>query len=80
MKDKKPATIPFRPELFWDVDPDTIDPQKHAVFIIERILELGDIPEVKWVTRYYPARLIKSTLRSSRVISDKSKALWATAI
>lgn len=80
MKYKKGEVIKFRPELFWDVDPSTIDPQKHAVFIIERILELGDMPEVKWATQYYPTHLIKSTLHSSRVISDKSKALWATAI
>jgi len=76
----KKGVITFRPELFWDVDQSTIDPQKHAVFIIERILELGDIPEVKWVTHYYPIRLVKNTLNNSRVISDKSKALWATAI
>jgi bacterioferritin (cytochrome b1) len=72
--------IKFRPELFWDVDPNAIDPQKHSQYIIERVLELGDIPEVKWVTHYYPADLIMSTLNKSRVISDKSKTLWSMII
>lgn len=31
----------FRQSLFWDVDPKTIDPKKHAQYIIERILDFG---------------------------------------
>ena len=72
--------IEFRPELFWDVDPKTIDAQKHARYIIERVLELGDVPEVKWATHYYPIDLIRNTLSESRVISGKSKSLWSITI
>lgn len=46
VKDKKPVgTRPpggFRQALFWDVDPKTIDPEKHAVYIIERVLDFGN--------------------------------------
>lgn len=70
----------FRPELFWDIDPKTIDPQKHAKYIIERVLELGDMPEVKWVAHYYPSGLIRNILQKSRVVNNKSKNLWSAVI
>lgn len=67
----------FRPELFWDVDPKTINPKKHARYIIERILDFGDDREVRWLAKYYSSRLIKDTIRKSRVLDPKSKSLWA---
>lgn len=69
--------IEFRPELFWDVDPKTIDPQKHSTYIIERILDLGDLDEVKWMSHFYPLKAIKDALQNSRVVHDKSKLLWS---
>ena len=80
MKNKKigAADMPRRPSLFWDVDSKTVDPQKHARYIIERILEFGRDDEVRWVVHYYPPELIKDTLRRSRgVLHEKTKALWA---
>lgn len=67
----------FRRSLFWDADPKTIDPKKHATYIIERILDFGNVPEARWMAHYYPAEVIKNTLRRSRVVSDQSKALWS---
>ena len=69
--------IKFRQELFWDVDPKTIDPKKHAQYIIERILDFGNDREVRWIARYYSHRMIKNVMRRSRVIHNKSKALWS---
>jgi len=69
--------IHFRQSLFWDVDPKTIEPKKHAEYIIERILDFGDLAEMKWMAHYYPASLINRVIRESRVVDDKSKALWS---
>lgn len=66
----------FRQALFWDVDPKTINPQKHAQYIIERILDFGDDREVRWVFRTYSTGLIKETINKSRELHAKSKALW----
>lgn len=69
--------MPRRPSLFWDVDPKTVDPQKHARYIIERILEFGKDDEVRWMTHYYSPKIIKEVLKRSRgVLHDKTKALW----
>ena len=75
---KKSPTIRFRPELFWDVDPKTIDPKKHARYIIERILDFGQTDEVRWLVRQYPSENIKRALKEPRSpIHAKSKALWS---
>jgi hypothetical protein len=69
--------IRLRPELFWDVDPKTIDLKKNAQYVIERILDFGDDREVRWMAHHYPLATIKSIIRKSRVVHDKSKNLWS---
>ncbi len=74
--DFRKQSIKFRQELFWDVDPRTIDPRKHARYIIERILDFGNDSEVRWVWRFYPKRLIAKTIARSRAIFPETKTLW----
>jgi len=68
----------FRQTLFWDVDPKTIDVKRHARYIIERILELGEPKEVGWLFRQYPKKEIKRVMALPRSqVSAKSKSLWS---
>lgn len=76
MRKKNLKPIKFRQELFWDVDPKTIDPEKHAEYIIERILDFGRDEEVRWMNKFYPRIIIKRALDGSRVLHNKTKALW----
>lgn len=70
--------VPRRPSLFWDVDPKTVDPKRHARYIIERILELGTDEEVRWLVHHYSSTVIKNVLRRPRsVLHEKTKALWS---
>ena len=73
---KKKPIIAFRQSLFWDVDPKTIDPEKNAVYVIERILDFGRDDELRWMAAYYPQSLIQKVVRTSRVLQPKSRALW----
>lgn len=66
----------FRQSLFWDVDPKKINPQKHAVYVIERILEFGRDNEVRWLWQTYKLRLIKKVVQNSRVLTPQTKNLW----
>lgn len=68
--------IRFRQSLFWDVDPKTIDPKRHARYIIERILELGNDKEVRWVWNFYPRYVVRDVVEKSRAISPQTKSLW----
>lgn len=75
---QKPPIMAFRQSLFWDVDPKTIDPEKHARYIIERVLDFGDTEEARWLFRYYPKHEIKRVMELPRgQVHDKSKALWS---
>ncbi|MBI5221941.1 MAG: hypothetical protein HY980_00365 [Candidatus Magasanikbacteria bacterium] len=66
----------FRQALFWDTDPKKIDPQKHAKYIIERILDFGNDSEVKWLYQKYPKSLLRQTIFKSRCLRHETKNLW----
>lgn len=73
---KSTSKIKFRQSLFWDVDPKTIHPKKHARYIIERILDFGNDDEVTWMWHYYPRELIKNVVKKSRALHAQSRSLW----
>ena len=62
--------------LFWDTDPQKINIRRNARYIIERVLELGDLNAFRWIQEIYPARLILETCNTSRKISEKSRIFW----
>ena len=69
--------IRFRQELFWDVNPKTINPKKHARYVIERILDFGSVAEIQWMHQYYSRKLIRSVLFKSKSLSAFSRQFWA---
>ena len=66
----------FRQSLFWDVDPKTIIPKKHARYIIERIMDFGNDAEVRWMWKEYPKPLLADISKKSRVLRPETKSLW----
>jgi hypothetical protein len=41
------------PHLFWDIDPNDIDLEKHAAWLARRVLEYGDWPDWQALVRCY---------------------------
>ena len=66
----------FRQSLFWDVNPDTIDAKKNAQYIIERVADLGNDEEVRWLFSFYNKSLLKKVIEKSRCLRPSTKALW----
>ena len=66
----------FRPSLFWDVDIKNLDTKKHAIYIIERIIDFGNDDEVRWMWKNYPRILIEKVVKNSRVLHSSSRSLW----
>ena len=66
----------FRRALFWDTNPKKIDQKKNALYIIERVLDLGKDEEVKWVQRFYRKSLIKKVVSNPRRLMPETKTLW----
>jgi len=67
----------FRQALFWDVDPKKIDAKKNAQYVIERIFDLGNDKEVKWLWNFYDKSLLRKVVKKSRCLRPRTKTLWA---
>lgn len=62
--------------LFWDVSAERINLRENASYVIERVLELGDLEALAWIERIYPSAKIIETLLMSRKIREKSRNFW----
>jgi hypothetical protein len=65
----------FRP-LFWDTVLENIHINRNARYIIERVLEFGDLDAVEWLQKVYPVRKIADVLNLSKNVTEKSKNFW----
>ncbi|MBU0569595.1 hypothetical protein KKB40_02330 [Patescibacteria group bacterium] len=64
-------------KYLWDVEIEKLDLQNHSVFIIERVLEYGDLEALWWINKSYKKDIITSTLKKSKKISSKSGNFYA---
>jgi hypothetical protein len=62
--------------IFWDSDVSSIDIDLYDFYIIERILDLGRIPELNWMFTHYPKDTITKALTTCRGLSRKSFCFW----
>ena len=78
MKAKKlPNKLP--PEFyffFWDIDPNKLDPSKKPYYVINRLLDKGNLEAVRWVRRNFPEDLIVETIKKMRDMSFKTAMFW----
>lgn len=58
MDEKKEVVLGLSKTLFWDVDPYTVDAEKHAAFIVDRVLQMGTLEEFKAIIAYYGKKRI----------------------
>ncbi len=77
MKEAEKVPSQFR-AFFWDVDIGRIKVKKHSKYIIERILEYGNMDSIYWLQQVFPAQTILGVIGESRKVSEKSKNLWKT--
>jgi len=70
----------FRQTLFWDVDPNKIDPHKNAQYIIERVADFGRDNEVRWVWNFYDKSLLRKVIHNSRCLRTDTKNLWTALL
>ena len=65
-------------KLFWDTDPDLLDPKKHKDYIIRRIFSLGDQDTWQWAISTYSVDQIRSAIINARHLSPKDLAYFST--
>ncbi len=72
--DRLPATAK---KYFWDINADKLDVSKHSRFVIERLLEYGDFPELRWLFQNFSKQKIVDVLKRSRSLSRRSANYWS---
>jgi hypothetical protein len=74
---KEVSMVPNRLNaLFWDTSIENININRHASYIIGRVLELGDFSAIEWIQKVYPSHKITEVINTSRELSDKSRNFW----
>lgn len=64
--------LPIRKEIFWDLDPLTIDPDKNKALIIERVLSYGTLNELVYLFSCYNLETIKQTVKNTGYFDPKT--------
>jgi hypothetical protein len=65
------------PQLLWDVDPSSLDADQHAAFLICRIMDRGDIEQVRHAWSYYGEEQIKQALLAAPSLGRKTITFFA---
>lgn len=71
--------LQLRASLFWDVDIESIDLQKHKASVIERITLRGRLKEFRDVLQYYGKETTKEVLLNTRYL-DKITLAFCSII
>lgn len=66
--------------LFWDTNPHKLDLQRHARYIITRVLEKGDLEEWNWVRWTYGEKQLREALTENRQLSPATAELWGKTL
>jgi hypothetical protein len=66
--------LPLRANLFWDVDVQTIDLQKHKASVIERIVTRGRWDEFQAMLQYYGKPAVHEVLLNARWLDKRTLA------
>lgn len=74
---KLPTKIPAKLKyLFWDVKADSFNPSKNPLYVIQRVLDQGNLEAVKWVRKNFGDELIKETLQKVRNFNARTGNFW----
>ena len=73
---ENPLMPAFLKRYFWDTDFSDLDPNKYSTYVIERLLDLGDVDAIKWLFKAYPKNGIKEVVKTTRHLSKKSLNYW----
>jgi len=70
----------LNPVYFWDLDYEKLDPINSRRIIIERVFTLGNLNEVKLLTRFYGKEAIIKTLCGLTYIDPKTLNFFSVVL
>ena len=66
--------------IFWDVNFDSLDYDKKASFVIERVFERGDVEDIRQVRRHYGDEKVTEVLLSAKYLPERRLHLAAAVV
>ena len=66
----------FLKPYFWDVDFSRLDSAKNSEYIINRLLDKGNLKAAKWVEATYPIELVRKVLTTQKDFSLRNASFW----
>lgn len=78
MNQENSALIPesFR-TYFWDIDFEKLDVKKSAHLIIKRVLDRGNLSDIRWLLNTYGQDSIKRVVLETKDLSRPTGNFWA---
>lgn len=64
--------LPLRKELFWDIDVNHLDAGKNKRLIIDRVLSIGNLAELKIIIQYYGKETVTSEIKQIGYLDPKT--------
>jgi hypothetical protein len=64
--------------LFWEVDPHTIDLERHRDYVLERVMTRGDWAAMRWLVRTFSPAIMASFLEhKAERLPPRERAYWS---
>lgn len=64
-------------QFFWDVNPAKVNPSEKPYYVINRLLDKGNVEAARWVLANFPKETIRETFRKLRDFSPWNGRFWA---
>jgi len=62
----------FLSKYFWDIEFSTLDINKNKTYIIERLIEYGDLKAIKWLKNIYSEKDLETIIKTSKKLTKKT--------
>ena len=64
--------------LFWDIDPESLDLERHRDYVLERVMSRGDLAAIHWIVGTYPVSVFGDFLaRKGACLTPRDRAFWS---
>ncbi|OIN88461.1 hypothetical protein COW80_04380 [Candidatus Beckwithbacteria bacterium CG22_combo_CG10-13_8_21_14_all_01_47_9] len=63
-------------KYFWDLNPAKLDAAKYPEYVIERLLNLGDLEAVRWTWDTFGRQKITDVVKTGRQITPKTATFF----
>jgi hypothetical protein len=78
MKYETKTPLPeFLRSYFWDIVFEELEVKKHTFLIIKRVLDRGNLSDVRWLVSTYGKEAIKKVVIGTRDLSRPTGNFWA---